>query len=341
MGSESVVAATAEDDDEPQGSHFSPDDATGLYSVGYTPEQIDLAERLLASGMEPEEVWFRVGDPQEALRQQKPRQPFITINVKTPDEVVTGMVAKAEPVLRPYMVYGGATLSLVGHSAGFGTGFVLVVSPEPTASKGVGVYMMAVNADGMIADIRTLATGVPQSTLLHTAVRDGLVQAGMDEREAERAAVAVELGSNGFQAYKVAVMMPGSLSGAAPVDLGVNAAGDVSAESLAVRNLPSKLFNYTDQGTAALIERSQLGLPGRQTYLTANGELTPLQAQIELALPQRNTASALFEVNAEALEPSKVLFQRRVTGNLLNRAGGGVEIIYDGPIPLENVRRLK
>ena len=207
-GSGSVVAATAEDDDGPQGSHLSLDDATGLYAVGYTPEQIDLAERLLASGMEPEEVWFRVGDPQEAPRQQKPRQPFITINVKTPDEVVTGTVAKAEPVLRPYMVYGGATLSLVGHSAGFGTGFVLVVSPEPTASKGVGVYMMAVNADGMIADIRTLATGVPQSTLLHTAVRDGLVQAGMDEREAERAAIAVELGSNGFQAYKVAVMTP-------------------------------------------------------------------------------------------------------------------------------------
>ena len=36
-----------------------------------------------------------------------------------------------------------------------------------------------------------------------------------------------------------------------------------------------------------------------------------------------------------------MLFERRVTGNLLNRAGGGVEIIYDGPIPLENVRRLK
>jgi hypothetical protein len=199
-----VATADTEDDDEPQGSHLSLDDA---YAVGYSPGQIGLAIELFESGMSSQEIWFRVGDPQNAPRQQKPRQPFVTINVKTPDEVVMGVVAKAEPVLRPYMVYGGATLSLVGHSAGFGTGLVLVVSPEPTASKGFGVYMMAVNADGIIADIRTLATGVPQSTLLHTAVRDGLIQAGMDEREAEKAATTVELASNGFQAYKVAVMM--------------------------------------------------------------------------------------------------------------------------------------
>ena len=35
-----------------------------------------------------------------------------------------------------------------------------------------------------------------------------LIRAGVDDREAERAAVTVELASNGFQAYKVAVMMP-------------------------------------------------------------------------------------------------------------------------------------
>jgi hypothetical protein len=104
---------------------------------------------------------------------------------------------------------------------------------------------------------------------------------------------------------------------------------------------PGKVFSYTDAETAQLIEQSQLGLPGRTTFLTPNGNLSPLQAQIELALPQKNTASALFEVTTEGLDPSKIILQRRVTGNVYNRGGGGIEILYDGPIPLENVRRVR
>lgn len=49
-----------------------------------------------------------------------------------------------------------------------------------------------------------------------------------------------------------------------------------------------KVFSYADDATAQLIEQSQLGLPGRTTFLTPNGNLSPLQAQIELALPQKN-----------------------------------------------------
>ncbi|MFN3712212.1 MAG: RHS repeat-associated core domain-containing protein [Alcanivoracaceae bacterium] len=112
--------------------------------------------------------------------------------------------------------------------------------------------------------------------------------------------------------------------------------------SPAVANkLPSKLYLYTDEATAALIEKSQLGLPGRVTYLTPKGGLTPLQAQIELALPQNNTAGALFEISTKGLNPSKVLLQRDVTGNVFNRGGGGFEILFDGPIPLEFVTRIK
>lgn len=68
--------------------------------------------------------------------------------------------------------------------------------------------MVVVNADGIAADVQTLRTGVPTPTVLNLAVREGLIRAGVEEREAGRAAVLVELGSNGFQAYKVAVMMP-------------------------------------------------------------------------------------------------------------------------------------
>jgi RHS repeat-associated protein len=105
--------------------------------------------------------------------------------------------------------------------------------------------------------------------------------------------------------------------------------------------LPSKLYSYTDEATAGLVEKSQLGLPGRTTYLTPEGKLSPIQAQIELALPQKNTAKALFEVNTKALDPSKISNIRRVTGNVFNRGGGGTEILYEGTIPLDAIKRIQ
>jgi hypothetical protein len=41
------------------------------------------------------------------------------------------------------------------------------------------------------------------------------------------------------------------------------------------------------------------------------------------------------------LDPSKVLIMRRANGNVYNRGGGGPEILYDGPIPLEIVKRVR
>jgi len=75
--------------------------------------------------------------------------------------------------------------------------------------------------------------------------------------------------------------------------------------------------------------------------LTPEGNLSPIQAQIELALPQKNTAKALFEVNAKALDPSKISNARRVTGNVFNRGGGGTEMLYEGTIPLDAIKRIK
>jgi hypothetical protein len=106
-------------------------------------------------------------------------------------------------------------------------------------------------------------------------------------------------------------------------------------------SLAAKVYYYTDAATAKLIQRSQVGLPSKITYLTSEGNLTPLQAQIELSLPQKNTSEALFEISTEGLDKSKIILQRRVTGNILNRAGGGTEILYNGTIPIEKVRRIR
>lgn len=87
----------------------------------------------------------------------------------------------------------------------------------------------------------------------------------------------------------------------------------------------------------------ELGRPGHITYLTTEGGLTPLQAQLELALPQKNTGSALLRVSTEGLDPAKFMMQRRVTGNVLSRPGGGMEILYDGPIDViaGRVKRIR
>ncbi len=109
----------------------------------------------------------------------------------------------------------------------------------------------------------------------------------------------------------------------------------------AASTLPQYLYHYTSEETAALVEGSQLGLEGRTLYLTPKGTLQPLQAGIELALPQTNTASAVFRVPSSALVPVNILRIGPVTGNLLGRGGGGIEILYDGSIPIEFVTRVQ
>ena len=102
-----------------------------------------------------------------------------------------------------------------------------------------------------------------------------------------------------------------------------------------------RLFHYTDGATAELIERSQLGLPDRTTFLTPNGNLSPTQAGIELALPRGNTAKAVFDVSVDALDPSRIGGAGRVTGNVFGRGGGGVEVLYEGTIPRGAFRRIR
>ena len=122
---------------------------------------------------------------------------------------------------------------------------------------------------------------------------------------------------------------------------GISKASKV-AQTAKVSGLPEYLYHYTDDASAASIEFAEvLGRRGKLTYLTPDGWLSPLQAQIDLALPQRNTATALFRVPTAGLDPSRVVFQRRVTGNVFNRAGGGWEVGYDGLIPFEYIEKVK
>jgi hypothetical protein len=67
--------------------------------------------------------------------------------------------------------------------------------------------------------------------------------------------------------------------GATIGEMGESKLAQSSAESL-----PRYLNHYASDATANLIERSgQIGLPGRDIFLTNNGSLRPLQAQTEIA----------------------------------------------------------
>ena len=113
-----------------------------------------------------------------------------------------------------------------------------------------------------------------------------------------------------------------------------------AAEPDEASDLPPYLYHYTTEEFADLIENSQLGRPGGWLYLTPNGDLEPLQAGIELALPQGNTAAVVFQVPTAALDPALIVRIGTVTGNFLGRGGGGTEIIYNGSIPAGMLTRL-
>lgn len=149
--------------------------------------------------------------------------------------------------------------------------------------------------------------------------------------------------AEGFVINTTANMFPtNATEGAlAVVPLALYGVKKLAGATRGVKGAGNSVYHYTDEATAEVIERSQLGLPGRTTYLTPNGGLSPTQAGIELALPQRNTAQAVFEVSAKALNPSKISRTGRVAGNVNSRGGGGTEILYEGAIPRGAFRRVR
>lgn len=67
--------------------------------------------------------------------------------------------------------------------------------------------------------------------------------------------------------------------------------------------LPSKLYHYTGSENAESILQNGLWAGGRRTFATPAGNLSPVQAQIELARPtNRRYPGALFEIGTARLQ---------------------------------------
>lgn len=86
---------------------------------------------------------------------------------------------------------------------------------------------------------------------------------------------------------------------------------------------------------------SQLGKSDDSwNQLTPDGTKTPIQAQIDLALPQSNTAESLIMIKPNSIYPKNIIHQGNVQGNFYGR-GGGYEMIYRGTINQKYLLRLR
>ncbi len=108
--------------------------------------------------------------------------------------------------------------------------------------------------------------------------------------------------------------------------------------------LPEKVYHYTRSNVAPLIERHGLLSRTGIIYATPDPNLSPLQAQIDLALPpNRGLPDALFEIDLAGLlaEGIRVTGPRRV-GRWYNMPGGGVEIlIHASRVEPRFLRRIR
>jgi hypothetical protein len=107
--------------------------------------------------------------------------------------------------------------------------------------------------------------------------------------------------------------------------------------------VPSKLYHYTGEGNVGSILENGLGAGGRRTFATPAGNLSPVQAQIELALPpNRGYPGALFEIDTARLQQlgiNPAVGPQRIMSTP-TAGGGGIEYIFNQPIPPSAIRQV-
>ena len=101
-------------------------------------------------------------------------------------------------------------------------------------------------------------------------------------------------------------------------------------------SLPNQLSHYASSDPSSW---TSIGyIEGDPIYLTPNQELTKVSAMSDLALPKMpNYRIDVNIAGSGTFDPSKVILIRYVTGNVYNQAGGGWEVIYQGPLDLQNM----
>jgi hypothetical protein len=107
--------------------------------------------------------------------------------------------------------------------------------------------------------------------------------------------------------------------------------------------VPEKLYRYVFRGEVDTILKEGLAPGyGGKVYTTPTGSLSPLQAQIDLALPpNRGLRDAVIEIDVQVLR--KMGFEvppATQVGRWFNMPGGGAEVIFNRQIPPEAIRLM-
>jgi len=125
---------------------------------------------------------------------------------------------------------------------------------------------------------------------------------------------------------------------------GVRLAG--KACGLAIKDVGNQLdevFHFTSARNAESISRRGLTAGPDGVFTTTNGNLSPLQAQIDLALkPNRGLPDATFRVDLNKVRELGIgVSNPRQVSRAFNQPGGGSEIIINGNIPPSALTRVK
>ena len=106
---------------------------------------------------------------------------------------------------------------------------------------------------------------------------------------------------------------------------------------------PEKLYHYTSRNPERIMsEGIKPGLSGN-VFTTPNGILSPLQAQIDLALPpNRGLPIHLIEIDVSTLRQLGYTVPRGgQVGRAYNMPGGGCEVVFPGRIPPAALRLVR
>lgn len=126
----------------------------------------------------------------------------------------------------------------------------------------------------------------------------------------------------------------------------LEAAGQAAAGAAdTAANVPATLYHYTSEaGAAGILKKGILPGASGKIFTTTASDLSPLQAQIELAMsPNRGLPRAMLQIDAAGLEQVgiKPLMGPLRVQPTINAPGGGTEVIFNQQIPPQFIKRVR
>ncbi len=180
---EGEVAPTDETGGGDEGGHLTAEEITIFAANGYALANIKTADDARANGASYEMFKFLLGRP---AQDQAANNPLVALSARTTDEVVMQVVEKAEPVVGPYMVRGGAILNAAGDVGAIYLGVSMALAPEASIPTVIGgALLAAASADDLGANSVTLVTAEPQQSVVQSGVRAGALKLGSSEQDAQ------------------------------------------------------------------------------------------------------------------------------------------------------------